>query len=247
MNLTLLGTSHGVPSDIRYGSCYMLEVGENIYIFDGGAPVIDLLLREGKDLSKVKAFFCSHFHGDHIMGAISMFSLFNWYFKDADMDIYMPDAKSEKALVDFVAFTDAQPFPSERIRTNVYSDGVIFDDGVIKVTATRTQHNCGPDKKAYAFLIEAEGKSILYTGDMSGTPDTNDFPKVAYDRFIDIILCECAHFPVERMAKCMDKVNTDLFIVTHMFPMTKIDEIEAIKEKYNYEVIIAEDGDEIEM
>ena len=60
MNLTMYGTSHGVPSDIRYCSCYMLEVGENIYIFDGGAPVIDLLLREGKDLSKVKAFFCSH-------------------------------------------------------------------------------------------------------------------------------------------------------------------------------------------
>ena len=30
MNLTMLGTSHGVPSAERYTSGYMLEVGENI-------------------------------------------------------------------------------------------------------------------------------------------------------------------------------------------------------------------------
>ena len=33
MNLTMLGTSHGVPSAERYTSSYMIEVGGNIYIF----------------------------------------------------------------------------------------------------------------------------------------------------------------------------------------------------------------------
>lgn len=48
----------------------MLEVNDNIYLFDGGAPLGELIIRKGKSLTSVKAFFNSHFHADHISGAI---------------------------------------------------------------------------------------------------------------------------------------------------------------------------------
>lgn len=34
MKLILAGTSHCVPSAARFCSCYILEVRENLYIFD---------------------------------------------------------------------------------------------------------------------------------------------------------------------------------------------------------------------
>ena len=105
---------------------------------------------------------------------------------------------------------DNVKLPSERIGVKVYEPGVIFDDGVLKVSAIPTNHNCGENKKANAFLIEAEGKSLLYTGDMSAELD--DFPKVAFERFINVVIAECAHFPADKLLECMKKVDTDIFI-----------------------------------
>ena len=81
MKFSFLGTSHGVPAADRFTSCYLLEVGQNLYIFDAGAPVTNLLLQRGADMKQVKAFFCSHFHGDHIDGGVTMLNLFDWYYK----------------------------------------------------------------------------------------------------------------------------------------------------------------------
>ncbi len=240
MKLTLLGTSHGVPSEIRYGSCYMLEVKDRIYIFDGGAPVIDLLLRKNKDLTKVKAFFNTHFHSDHITGALSMFSLFEWYYKETDIDVFIPDEKSKKAITNYLEAADCVNLPSERVRMSVYEPGVIFDDGVIRVSAIPTNHYCGENKKSNAFLIESEGKSILYTGDMSAQLD--DFPEIAYGRFIDIIISECAHQSAEKLLECMEKVNTKTFVVTHVWPLDKICIFEKEAEKFNFQICIAEDN-----
>ena len=244
MKLTMLGTSHGVPSKTRYCSSYMLEAGGNIYIFDGGAPVIDLLLRKGKDLTKVKAFFNTHFHSDHILGILSMVTLFGWYYKETDIDILLPDEKNKNIFIDFINSTANAGIPNERIRIEAFKEGTIFDDGVIRVQAIPTNHKCGNGNRAYAFFIEAEGKSVLYTGDMSAELD--DFPKVAFDRFIDVIISECAHFPVRSLEEYMNRVNTHTFVVSHVFPLSKINEIEAIADKYDFEVLAAADDDEIE-
>ena len=246
MNLTMLGTSHGVPSSERYTSCYMLEAGENIYIFDAGAPVIDLLLRRGKDLTKVKALFNSHFHGDHMTGGLGLITLCTWYFKDTKMDIFLPDNIASEAITNYLAAVDNIVVPNERIGFKVYEPGVIFDDGVVKVTAIPTCHFCGEEKKANAFLIEAEGKSILYTGDMGYGDEPDDFPAVAFGRYIDVIISEGAHISVQKLAKWMDKVNTDIFAIVHANE-EKFEDFEKLRDKYSFELLIGEDNDEIEL
>lgn len=246
MNLTMLGTSHGVPSAQRYTSGYMLEVGENIYIFDAGAPVMDMLLRKGKDLTKVKALFNTHGHGDHIHGGISLITLFTWYFRDTRMEVCLPDKITADAISNYLKAIDNVTVPNDRITFNIYKPGVIFDDGVVKVTAIETRHFHDEEKKSNAFLIEAEGKSILYTGDMACDEVTDDFPAVAYEQFIDIIMTECVHFSPEKLRKVMDKVNTDIFAVIHCSE-TMYDLVDTLNEEYPYEVILGEDDDEIEL
>ncbi len=246
MNLTMLGTSTGVPTAKRYTSGYILEVGENIYIFDCGAPVMDLLLRRGKDVAKVKALFNTHGHGDHITGGLSLIALFTWHFKNTKMDVLLPDKVTADAIADYLAIIDGVKLPNKRIAFNVYTPGVIFDDGVLKVTAIETQHFHNMDKKSYAFLIEAEGKSILYTGDMASDEVDDDFPSVAYERFIDIIMTECVHFSSNKLRRIMDRVNTDIFAVIHCSD-AMYDMVQSLNEIYPYEVILGEDDDEIEL
>lgn len=242
MKLTLLGTSHGVPSESRYTSCYMLEVNKSIYIFDGGAPVLDLLLRKKKKLSAVKAFFNSHLHGDHIYGTTAMLSLFEWFYKETDIDVFIPDEKSKNAIIDFIRAVDNVELPSKRVRTKTYSSGIVFEDENIRVTAIPVNHYCGDDKKSYAFLIESEGKSIVYTGDMSSTLE--DFPQITKERFVNLIISEAAHSTAECLMQCMAKVNTDIFVISHLWPLDKIKLFENASENYNFKIHIANDNDE---
>ena len=54
MKITFLGTSHGVPAKDRFCSGYMIEAGDATYLVDAGAPVADLVLRHGKQITVLK-------------------------------------------------------------------------------------------------------------------------------------------------------------------------------------------------
>ena len=247
MKFSFLGTSHGVPAADRYTSCYVLETQGNIYVFDAGAPVTNLLLERGADMKNVKAFFCSHFHGDHIDGGVTMLNLFDWYYRETSIDAYLPDHVAERVLRIYGSECEDVYFLDGRVRLHVMQPGVIFDDGVIRVTAIPVQHIVHPEKRSYAFAIEAEGKHILYTGDLSHDPDTKDFPQIGYAQHFDLILTECAHFTVEKLANCMARVDADYFAVSHIFPLEKIPQIEALAPRYDFQLLIPNDGDEVEL
>ena len=92
MKITFLGTSHGVPAADRFCTSIMLESGENVYLLDAGAPVINLMLKMGIDLKSLKAAFVSHSHMDHLSGLADLICLMNWYFQDTSADFYLPEA-----------------------------------------------------------------------------------------------------------------------------------------------------------
>lgn len=247
MKFSFLGTSHGVPAADRFTSCYLLEVGENLYIFDAGAPVTNLLLQRNVDMKQVKAFFCSHFHGDHIDGGVTMLNLFNWYYKETSIDAFLPDELSKRVIRTYGLECEDVDFTDGRVRLQVIQPGCIFDDGVVRVTAIPVQHITRPDKCSYGFAIEAEGKHILYTGDLSHEPDTKDFPEIGFRQHFDLILTECAHFTVERLANCMSRVDADYFAVAHIFPLEKIPMLQELAPRHTFKLLIPNDGDELEL
>ena len=81
MKITFIGTSHGVPAADRYCSCTMIESGNSVYFIDGGAPMIDELLRHGRHPDEVRAVFNTHVHGDHTAGIYHFADLVDWYYK----------------------------------------------------------------------------------------------------------------------------------------------------------------------
>lgn len=58
---------------------------------------------------------------------------------------------------------------------------------------------------------------------------------------------EPAHGTVKTLCDIMDKVDAERFVITHIFPDSKFEEFEKIKENYPFAVHIASDGDEIEI
>ena len=71
-----------------------------------------------------------------------------------------------------------------------------------------------------------------------------DFPTIAYEKFINLIISENAHFPNELLMQCMDKVNTDTFVISHVWPVEKIDEFEKEADRFSFKLCTARDNDE---
>lgn len=93
-------------------------------------------------------------------------------------------------------------------------DGAIYDDGDLKVTAYRTKH-C---RTSYAYLVEAEGKRVLFTGDLSGKGPSEDFPTATLHEGLDLAICESAHFSADAYAPIFAENPPKRVVINHYQP-----------------------------
>ena len=211
MRLIFNGTSHGVPEAHRRCSSYMIEIKGSYYLIDMGTNVIEELRRRGIPIEAVRLAICTHPHGDHTDGIISFTDLVNWYFKKADPAILLPDEGLIGPLKAWLTANDNGKPPREDLRIGVFGAGVAYADENLRLTAIPTQH-C---PHSYAFLIEAEGRRLLFTGDLRHP--TADFPQVAFETELDLIVCELAHFSPDDCVPVFDKTKAKRILHSHIF------------------------------
>ena len=247
MKIIFLGTSHGVPAADRYCSCTALEINGDLYLIDAGAPATDLLLRQGLNPEKVKAIFTTHAHGDHVNGILSFADLANWYYKNTSVDIYMTEQAPIDGIISLVKACESGEFHSDRIRFSVVDQDFVYQDENLRVSLIPTKHMAGQGRPTYAILVESGGKTALFTGDMSGKLERGDFPKIAAERELDLVVSEMAHFGPDHVRPYLDTCKAKDVRFTHVFPLEKMDGIRAMDGVYPFPVTILNDGDVVEL
>lgn len=207
MKITFFGSSHGIPEPHRRCSCTLIEIGDSRYFIDMGMMPIEELVNRGIAVDSVKAVFITHMHGDHTNGLISFVDLCSWVYKTAEPKIFLPKLKGKEIIYNWFETTGTKAREFEFAEV---SEGVIFDDGVLKVTAVRTKH-CDV---SFAFVLEAEGKKVLFSGDLSRNPE-EDFPKLAKEIQLELAVCECAHFSADKYEPIFKECNIKKVIINH--------------------------------
>lgn len=246
MKITFLGTAHGVPLSDRFCSCTMIESGTSIYLIDAGAPVIDLLLRNGKDINSLRAVFTTHAHFDHTVGIIHLADLMSWYYKSSSADFYLTNDKQFDAYLSLERACGGENFVyPDRLRFHVTDPSSPYKDENIKLEYFRTAHM----PNSYAILVSEKSseKRILFSGDFSGNLTKNDFPATLSREEIDIFVCEMAHFGVAELTPYLDTCKAKAVYFNHVFPLSKYDDIEALKGKYPFTAHVPNDGDVVEL
>ena len=243
MKITFLGTGHGVPSAIRACSSTLLEIGDAHYLIDGGAPVAERLTALGVRFDSVRALFNTHFHSDHILGALQFFALCNWYYKTSDLRIFLPEEAGMNAIKGLIN-TTGTPVDESRLHFETFGADFTYRDENLSLGVIPTRHMAEKNRPSYAFRIEAEGKRVMFTGDL--TKDLSDLPEVLTKEDFDLLVIENAHCPTELLLEKLNTVRASRVAVNHVnkeavkFPM-----LEAAVGHTPYELIVVKDWDEL--
>lgn len=243
MRITFWGTSHGVPETNRRCSSTMITVGEGNnarrYFIDMGTQSIEDLRTRRIPIESVKSIFITHPHGDHTHGVISFIDLCSWHFKNANPTVFFPEQEEIDALKNWLKACGTNLRDGIELKT--CSEGKMYDDGVLSVTAYRTKH-C---RTSYSYLIEAEGKRLLFTGDLSPNP-ADDFPfDAAHD--CEVIVCECAHFDPDVLDGIFARCETKSIVINHYAPLWMRGIYELEKRLAPTPFILATDNTELEI
>lgn len=251
MKITFLGSSHGVPVPGRHCTSMMVEVGENVYLIDAGAPVTELLLsrwnsvEDRAGLNRIKGVFTTHKHSDHTFGLIDLICLACWYHREARWVSYLTDEALMDAMVRVIeASFSKDHYDHDRLPLRLAGEGTVYQDDHIKVTYIKTAHTTD----SCAILLEAEGKRVLFAGDLSSKLLAEDFPKVALEEETDLVICELAHFSADRIRPYMERCKTKQWWFNHVSNLAtgeKLEAIQAMKNDFSYPVYAANDNDEI--
>ena len=247
MQITTLGTSHGSPTCSRFSSSTLIETAGRAYLVDAGSPVHALLVRAGKSVDPLSAVFVTHMHEDHAGGLPGLCKHFVKERRDtrSRLRVFLPD---QKACEPLDAWCRALCFdwPNEAVSLEVTSEGEVYADDCITVTAERTRHMASANgAPSFAYAIRAEGQRVVFTGDLAA--DFTVFPALARDEACDLCVCEATHYDLRAAVTVLKDSPISQLVLNHVHdPWHGQDgerKLLQIMRDLPYPVHIAHDGD----
>ncbi|MBE6644824.1 MAG: MBL fold metallo-hydrolase [Ruminococcaceae bacterium] len=222
MKIHFIGTCSGTePMPDMHHCSVVFEINRVYYWFDAGENCSHTAMTKmGIDLSRVRCVFISHSHIDHIGGLANLlYSLNKLVWRniphtdnDGVVNFFLPDENIFSSVM-AVAFMGRKSFP---LTMNDYpvKDGVVYEDENVKITALHTTHlkeDGSNGWHAYSYLIEAEGKRVLFSGDV-GVP--SDLDALIGDG-VDILIMETGHHKVADVLDYMESKSINKLMFNH--------------------------------
>lgn len=189
MRLWLLGTGTPTPSLRRMCSGYLVEVGDDLIVFDHGFGAHHRLLELGVSATRISHAFFSHHHYDHI-GDYPRLLLTRWdqgAGKIPELEVYGPPGLhsiTQRLIADDGAFgLDLISRTRNQASIDVYrarggegprarpqpvvheleKDEIVRQRGWTVRVAEVTHF--APHLTSYGYRLEADGHALVYSGD----------------------------------------------------------------------------------
>ena len=194
MKIRTLGTCAGTePMPARQHASCVFEINGHPYWFDAGSGCSRTAALGGLLLTAVDTVFISHRHRDHTGGLPTLL----WDIRKVKamtnspvpekIHLYLPDGLIWQGVSAMLALDWADI----AVEPHIFSEGKIFENADLAVEARHNFHLEAPDAAkftSYSFRITAEGKRIVYSGDVRKYTDMGDWLEGC-----DLLMMETGH------------------------------------------------------
>ena len=203
MKFHFLGTCSGTePMKGMHHCSFVVEIDGALYWFDAGENCSYAAVTKGMDIMQTEALFLSHPHIDHVGGLANLFFCFDkfiWTYRkplanDNRLEVFYPAERALEAAK-CLALSEAHSQFRYVLAPHKIDDGVIFEDRNLRVRALHNLHMGEPADgiwKSFSFLLESEGKRVVYSGDVKAIDELD--PLVGDG--VDLLIMETGHHPV---------------------------------------------------
>jgi ribonuclease Z len=184
MKITLLGTGTPFPNAERFGPAILVEAGSKKLLFDCGRGIVIRLAQAKVNPEEIEGIYLTHLHADHVTGIPDLW-LTGWFLGRKDsLRIWGPHGTRHMAhhLVEAFRFdvqtrimTEALPAKGAELDTREISQGKVYDDGSVRVSAFTVDH--GAVKPAFGYRVDYAGHSVVISGDTKFSQNLIDFAK----------------------------------------------------------------------
>ncbi len=222
MRLTIVGCSGSYAGPDSPASSYLVEHEHEgrvwRLVLDLGSGALGTLQRFADPL-EIDGVLISHLHADHFFDVSGLYVVRKYHPTGPAprIPLWGPDGIGMQCALAY-GLDPAEGMSGEFDFRNL--GGGPFEIGPFRITPTRVRHPV----EAYAFRVEAGGRTLVYSGDTGPCDSLVDFVKGA-----DLFLCEAAfrdrddnpadlHLTGSQAAEYANRAGVDRLVLTHIPP-----------------------------
>ena len=247
--VVILGSGAAEPQLNRANACYFVRTDIPL-LLDFGPGALLNMLRAGIDRNCLEHLFWTHLHADHISEFIPFFFHSVCYSKEhsrGDLTIYGPEGTQrlvQSILPVFPAFDKARfKVHIKEFRAQAIEDQTV-KLGRTLIRAYPVRHSAG--LVALGYRIEYEGRTIVYSGDASFSPELIDLCRGADLAILEATRpAECpvrGHMTAQEACEAAGAAGVKQLVLTHFDPIWKEYDLKAQCEgRFKGEIMAAED------
>jgi len=254
MKLTILGSGAALFNPKRVASGHLLQTGENLILLDAGPGVLRQFNKAGADYFDLTHIFISHTHADHLSDLmpiiVSIFvrtlALGGSAVRKKPLTIIGPPGfKKVYRFLRKAMMPEKEPFKIQVFE--MASSRKKFDNFKLESNITRHVEYW----KSVSYKIQAEGKTLVYSGDTGFCPEIIDFCRGA-----DVLLLEGTvpiawempkgHLNPQFAADIAQLSGAKTLILSHLYDIDTPSEIKSkVAKIFHGKIIIAKDLEKI--
>jgi ribonuclease Z len=262
----LLGTGYPRPDPQRAGPSTVVIAGDAWFVVDAGRGTTMRIAATDLQYANLRGVLLTHLHSDHTAGLPDLFNT-TWQFgrKAVPLELYGPRGtkKLANAMRDFFAedihwrrdVLEKHPAAGATIRTHIVREGIVYDDGKVKITAFPVDHR--PVVNAFGYRFESGGQTVVISGDTRPTETLVRYAKgadilvlEAYlpEHFLRVDTPEVAarlmsyHTSAEEAGQLAARAGVKKLVLTHLIPGNADDTFrERAAKAFQGEVVVGRD------
>jgi ribonuclease BN (tRNA processing enzyme) len=250
MKIYTLGTCAGTePLPRRQHAACLFEINQKYYWFDAGSGSSRTAFLNNIDTTLVDKIFISHRHRDHtgglpdILWNIQKIKGMKGLDHPQKVDLFLPEQKIWDCVRSMLNLEWGDLFELNPV---VYSEGLVYQDENVTVEARHNHHLEDPGSEhftSFSFRILAEGKKIVYSGDVRKYTDMGEWLEDC-----DLLMMETGHHKASEVCAVIrnDKLGVKKILFVHS-GREIINDYDGAKARaeaaWGGSISIAEDGD----